>query len=139
MGQTRLVQGGLVFSITIEPKGVSWFYTSGVRATVTDLDNSDQSHRVLFTAVRIGNNGKEAFDEVAPVAPTLAAPTIAGKWSDDYNDPDGWATPVGWGLSSNIANSQPLTLYGIALGLPVTTNLLVSISCTGTPAHAPFA
>ncbi len=131
VGATEVVAGGSVFHIEIEPDKVPWFQPLGVRAVITDLDNTDLSHRVLFTSVRINDVPQESINEQAPVAPVNPGDSIKGWWSDDWIDPDGYAVPVGWGWISNAANLNVLTVTGIALGIPQSTSLLVSISLYG--------
>jgi hypothetical protein len=138
MGTTQLVLGGSPFVLTIEPEGAAWFQTVSVQATVVDADNSDLVHRVLFTAVRIGNNGMEAFDDTSPTAPAAAGDTINGVWSDAWaTDDENDAYQVNWGWSSIQGQSKPLRIHGIALGLPATTRLLVSVKCRGNASDMP--
>jgi len=137
-----VVQGGSAFELTIEPDKVPWFQPVAVRATITDLSSTDLSHRVLFTAVEINDVPQESINNTSPVAPAApVAPatqggSIKGWWSDDWIDPDGYAVPVGWGWISNAANINLLKIHGIALGLPVSTNVLVSVTLYGNGAGA---
>lgn len=134
VGTTKVVQGGTTFDLTITPRRLPWFQPTGVRATITDLGNSDLQHRVLITSVKIGGEPQLTVDQENPTLPTAVGETIEGFWSDDWIDPDGWAVPVGWDWFSNAANERELTIFGAALGLSSSINLLVSISLYGNAA-----
>ncbi len=131
VGAIKVVQGGQPFEITIEPTKVTWFQPLGVRCVVTDLQNSDLSHRVLFTSVEINDSPQESINNTSPTAPAAAGDTINGWWSDDWIDPDGYAVPVGWGWISRESNTNLLKIRGLALGLPDSTLAVVSVSLYG--------
>jgi len=137
IGNTLVVAGGSTFEMNITPKRLPWFQPYGVRAVITDLGNSDLSHRVLITSVKIGGEPQLTVDETNPTLPTAAGQSIAGFWSDDWIDPDGFAVPVGWNWCSNAANERQLTIYGATLGLAASTDVLVSISLYGNAAKQP--
>jgi len=137
IGATKVVEGGTAFELEIEPRKVPWFKPSAVRAVITDLANTDLSHRVLFTAVEINDTPQEGQNDTRPVAPTAPGDVIDGWWSDDWIDPEGYAVPIPWGWISNRANVNLLKIYGIAIGLPVTTQLLVSVTVYGNGASSP--
>lgn len=142
---TLVVAGGTAFEMTITPDKVTWFKPTGVRATITDLTNTDLSHRVLFTAVTINDTPQEAINNINPVAPASAGGvagaggSIKGWWSDDWIDPDGYAVPVPYGWISNASQPNVMKIYGIALGLPPATDVLVSVTLYGNGAAQPFA
>lgn len=136
VGATQVVTGGQPFSIIIEPTRVTWFQPLGVRCVITDLSNSDLSHRVFFTGVTINETPQESVNNITPTAPAAAGDRIDGWWSDDWIDPDGYAVPVGWGWISRESNTNQLKVHGIALGIPNTTDVLVSVSLYGNGANS---
>jgi len=137
IGNTKVVAGGALFSMDITPKRLPWFQPLGIRAVVTDLGNSDLSHRVLITAVKVGGDAQLTVDNTNPTLPTAAGNEIDGFWSDDWIDPDGYAVPVNFAWCSNAANERQLTVYGATLGIAPATNVLVSISLYGNAAQQP--
>lgn len=137
VAETLVVQGGQAFEMTIEPNKSPWFQPVGVRATITDLRNTDLSHRVLFTAVEINDVPQEPINVTNPTAPAAAGDRVKGWWSDDWIDPDNYAVPVSWGWISIESQLNLLKIHGIALGLPPATLALVSVSLYGNPASAP--
>ena len=139
VGTTQLVTGGEPFEITILPDKSPWFQPVGVRATITDLSNSDLSHRVLFSAVEINDVPQEPINVRVPAVPVNPGDVVKGWWSDDWIDPDNYAVPVSWGWMSIEAHLNVLKIYGRALGLQATTQALVNVSLYGNPAAAPPA
>lgn len=137
IGSTLVVAGGTTFNMQITPRRLPWFKPLGVRCTVTDLNNSDLSHRVLITAVRIGGEPQLTVDDTSPTLPTAAGDSIDGFFSDDWIDPDGYAVPVGWQWCSNAANERQLVIFGATIGLSAATNVLVSVSLYGNAAQSP--
>lgn len=135
MSITKVVQGGSSFTLDLQPQNSAYFQITAARMRVTELNDSDWNHRVLITSVRRGASAIESFDDTAPVAPTAAGETIDGMWSDEYFSEEG-AVPVNWGKVSTEVFHQNLRLYGLALGVPASTLLLVTLTCVGNAIHA---
>lgn len=124
--------GGSSFSLTIEPDQSEYFEPWGVRATVFDNANPDLNHRVLFTAVTIGNYPQEDFHEVSPTAATRT-----GIFSDAWTMPDGDAVYIPWGTFGDANNKRALTIYGFVYGYSAGTTVGIHVLLYGNSRSAP--
>jgi hypothetical protein len=130
-----IVTGGLPFTLQMEPSNSAWFAAYAVRATVTDAQNADLNHRVLFTSVTRNGVPLESTNIVPGVAPALLNGTqFDGWWSDDWQDPDAYAVGVSWGWYSDLANKAALRISGIAFALPADTIIAVVVTTYGNAA-----
>jgi len=118
--------GGAVWTLPIEPVLSAYFEPLAVRMVVTDANNSNLNYRTFVTSVSINQFPQEAINQPAP---NLG--TTQGYWSDDYQDPDHYAIPVGWGVFGKVSLGQNLTLIGIHRGYPPGVTLFTTVTLYG--------
>lgn len=96
-----------VFTITVAPVRTNYFQPLAVRMSCIDSASPDVNRRVEIHGVFINLFPQEAFSSTAAAANTSCVLV------DDYVLPDGYGVPVAWGIFSQTALINVLTIQGV--------------------------
>jgi len=114
------------FTITVAPVRTNFFQPMAVRMACIDSTTPDVNRRVEIHGAFINQIPQEAFSTPAALANTSCV------LIDDYVLPDGYGVPVAWGIFSQAALINVLTLQGVNIEPAGTTvDLYVSVYGNG--------
>ena len=109
------IAGQAVWTLTLAPTRTNYFQIFAYLNHVTDSANPDANHRLEIQQIEINQQPQEPFSG----APALA--NLSAILSDDYETPPAGsgtnatgATPVAWGIISQAALINVLTIAGVS-------------------------
>lgn len=143
VSQGIIVTGGSTFNLQMEPDNSSWFQPVAINVDVSDAENADQDHRVLFTGATLAQSPVYPSNNTAPAAPALVNGTrFTGWWSTEWTSQPGmYGVKVSLPVFSDLTNKKPLRFFGIAQGIPSSTfvSLVVTLYGNAVDVKAPEA
>lgn len=131
-----VITGGSTFNLQMEPTNSAWFQPVAIDVDVSDAENADQNHRVLFTGVTINDAPVYPTNITAPTAPALVNATrFNGWWSTQWTSQPGmYGVKVSLPIFSDLTNKKPLRFFGIAQGIPSSTFVSLVVTLYGNAA-----